>query len=120
MASIFFSVAVPIGTALSGIMLKKLGFYGVYGIAIVMYTLIITYGVVYIKDVKPEQTTDSKEPPPQVTKPVGVHPVMDFFRLSYVKEAITVTFKEGQHNRRIRIISLMVVVFVVMGPLHGS
>ncbi|CAH1708580.1 unnamed protein product [Aphis gossypii] len=116
-ANVFYSVAVPIGTALSGVLFRGLGFYGVYTIAIVMYALTISYGVIFIKDIKSEKSLESKEPPKSTS---CFYFIEDFFSLSNIKEAIRVTFKEGQHNRRLRIISLLVVVIVVMGPLYGE
>jgi len=116
-ANVFYSVAVPIGTALSGVLLRGLGFYGVYIIAIAMYTFTITYGVIFIKETKPETCFESKEQPKPTSR---FYLIEDFFSLSNIKEAISVTFKEGQHNRKLRIISLLVVVIVVMGPLYGS
>jgi len=118
-ASVFFSVAVPIGTALSGILFQQLGFFGVYSIALVLYSFTIVYGIVFIKETRPEiRADDCKEPSPAPMS--RLHLVKDFFRLNNIQEAVRVTFKEGQHNRKLRIISLMVVVFVVMGPLHGE
>jgi len=116
-ANVFYSVAVPIGTALSGVLFRGLGFYGVYTIAIVMYAFTISYGWIFIKEPKPEICLESKEPPKSTS---CFYLIEDFFSLSNIKEAIRVTFKEGQHNRRLRIISLLVVVIVVMGPLYGS
>lgn len=115
-ANIFYSVAVPVGTALSGILFLKLGFYGVYTIAIVLYSFTIVYGVIFVKETNPKT---SIEPPTGDTKSCTYF-LKDFFSLSNVKEAIDVTFKKGQHNRRLRIVSLMVVVIVVMGPIYGS
>lgn len=115
--NVFCSVGVPIGTALSGILFRELGFYGVYIIATVLYIFAFIYGMVFIKETKPEICIDSKEP---LKNTSCLDFIQDFFSLSHIKEAVRVTFKEGQHNRRLRIISLMVVVIVVMGPLHGS
>lgn len=119
--NVFCSVGVPIGTALSGVLFRELGFYGVYIIATVLYIFAFVYGMVFIKENKPETSSGAaeckKEPPSDNTSCVDF--LKDFFSLSHIKEAVRVTFKEGQHNRRLRIISLMVVVIVVMGPLHG-
>jgi PCFT/HCP family folate transporter-like MFS transporter 1/3 len=110
-------VGVPIGTALSGVLFRELGFYGVYIIATVLYIFAFVYGMIFIKENKTETSVERKKEPSRDTSCVDF--LKDFFSLSHIKEAIRVTFKEGQHNRRLRIISLMVVVIVVMGPLHG-
>uniref|UniRef100_A0A2H8TM94 Solute carrier family 46 member 3 n=1 Tax=Melanaphis sacchari TaxID=742174 RepID=A0A2H8TM94_9HEMI len=116
-ANVFYSVAVPIGTALSGVLFRALGFYGVYIIATVLYIFAFVYGMVFIKETKPVIRIESKEPPRDTS---CLDFLKDFFSLSHIKEAVRVTFKEGQYNRRLRIIALMVVVIVVMGPLHGE
>jgi PCFT/HCP family folate transporter-like MFS transporter 1/3 len=108
---------VPIGTVLSGVLFRELGFYGVYIIATILYIFAFVYGMVFIKETKPEISIESKEPPRDTS---CVDFLKDFFSLSHIKEAVRVTFKEGQYNRRLRIIALMVVVIVVMGPLHGE
>lgn len=119
--NVFCSVGVPIGTALSGVLFRELGFYGVYTIATVLYIFAFVYGMVFIKETKPEVSIESKAPPSNDSNTTCcLEFIRDFFSLSHIKEAVRVTFKEGQHNRRLRIISLMVVVIVVMGPLHGK
>ncbi|XP_050421662.1 solute carrier family 46 member 3-like [Adelges cooleyi] len=115
--NVFCSVGVPIGTALSGILYREIGFYGVYAIATVLYVFSFVYGMVFIKEEHPDVKTETKQPPLDTS---CVYLVKDFFSLSHIKEAVHVAFKEGKHNRRLRIISLMVVVMVVMGPLHGE
>jgi len=114
--NVFCSVGVPIGTALSGVLFRELGFYGVYIIATVLYIFGFVYGMIFIKETTPEISIESKAPPRNTS---CVDFLKDFFSLSHIKEAVRVTFKEGQYNRRLRIIALMVIVIAVMGPLHG-
>lgn len=115
--NIFCSVGVPIGSALSGVLYQKLGFYGVYTIATVLYVLGFVYGLVFIKEPKPETSVQSQESPKDQLSFLGL--IKDFFNPSHIKETIRVTFKEGQHNRRLRIVLLMVIVIVITGPFHG-
>lgn len=115
--NVFQSVFVPIGAALSGILFKKFRFFGVYTIAAVLCVLAITYCLVLIKESMPEHLTQCDQPP-KVTS--CFYLIKDFFDLSNIKEAFVVTFKKGQHNKRLRIIFLMIIVFVVTGPLYGS
>lgn len=121
-ANVFYSVAMPVGMTLSGVLFRKLGFYGVYTIAIVLYSFTIAYGVFFVKETMSPETTNVEYDGP-TAKPEAkscLYFIKDFFDLSNIKEAVEVTFKQGQYNRRLRIVSLMVVVIVVMGPLHGS
>ncbi|XP_015364776.1 PREDICTED: solute carrier family 46 member 3-like [Diuraphis noxia] len=115
--NVFCSVGVPIGTALSGVLFRELGFYGVYIIATVLYIFGFVYGMIFIKETTPEISIESKAPPRNTS---CVDFLKDFFSLSHIKEAVRVTFKEGQYNRRLRIIALMFIVITVMGPMHGE
>lgn len=110
-------MSVPIGTALSGILFRELRFYGVYIIATVLYVLAIAYGIIFIKESQPEHFSKCDK---QRKAESCLYLINDFFDISNIKEAIVVTFKEGKHNKRPRIIALMIVVFVVTGPLYGS
>lgn len=109
----------PIGSAVSGILFQKLGFYGMYILALSMYSVTLLYGIIFIKEVKTEisSVVESKEPP---KAPSCLNFLEDFFSLDSIKEAIQVTFKEGKNKRKMKIISLMIVVIVVSGPLLGS
>lgn len=118
--NVFCSVGVPIGTALSGVLYRELGLYGVYTISSLLYIFSFFYGVFAISE------SGNK---PEKVKPKGndqVEPVRKgcslgkFFDLHHVRETFKVTFKDDGHSRRLRIILLMVVVIVVMGPLHGK
>lgn len=44
----------------------------------------------------------------------------DFFDREHVIETIKVAFKTGENQRRLRVIMLLIVVMVVIGPLHGE
>ncbi|XP_050538920.1 solute carrier family 46 member 3-like [Daktulosphaira vitifoliae] len=115
--NVFCFVGIPVGTALSGVLFKKLGFYGVYTIATVLYILSFTYGLFFIKEKKPEVHIDDNKQPAEIS---CIYLVKDFFNVGHIKEAIRIVFKGGQHNRRLRIILLMVVVIVANGPIYGE
>ena len=44
----------------------------------------------------------------------------DFFDKEHVVQTFRVAFKKGEHQRRLRVIMLMIVVMVVIGPMHGE
>lgn len=44
------TVGLPIGIGLSGILLKRLGYYGVFGMTGTMFTLVLLYGIFYLKE----------------------------------------------------------------------
>lgn len=43
----------PIGSALSGILLNTVGYYGVFGLCSMLYSFSLIYGIIYITDCKP-------------------------------------------------------------------
>uniref|UniRef100_A0A182SS61 Major facilitator superfamily (MFS) profile domain-containing protein n=1 Tax=Anopheles maculatus TaxID=74869 RepID=A0A182SS61_9DIPT len=108
-----FSLGVPIGMAFSGILLKQIGFYGVFSISASLYLVAFFYGAFVVKEVdivNEKQRLRAKEK--------GL--LADFFDREHVLETFRVAFKIGERQRRLRVIMLMIVVMVVIGPLHGE
>lgn len=121
-ANVFLSLGVPIGMALSGILYTKLGFYGVFSISMVCYVMSFVYGLVVIKEpprVRAERAR--KKTLPSKDKRISVcASILDFFSLRHIEETFRVAFKKGANNRQKRVIVLMVIVMVVIGPLYGE
>lgn len=44
----------------------------------------------------------------------------NFFDMQYVKDTLMVAFKPGPNNRRLRVIMLVIVLCVVIGPIYGK
>lgn len=136
--NVFCSVGIPIGTALSGVLYREIGFYGVFSLSASIYVFSFFYGLLRIKEDKrpsvqyvfPESKQREQWPSvsekqhPTEDKRTGVGKVgyflKDFFDLQHIRDTFDVAFKEGENNRRKRVILLMVVVMVVIGPLHGK
>lgn len=112
LVNLLSTVGMAIGTALSGITFRKLGFYGVYSISSALYIFGILYGLVFIKEVSSNKSDC-------LTKKKNGCLSEDFFNASHVKEAFVVTFKEGPNNRKLKIMMLMFIAFLIMGPLNG-
>ncbi|XP_026804491.1 uncharacterized protein LOC113548040 [Rhopalosiphum maidis] len=108
------TVGMAIGTALSGITFQKLGFYGVYGTSSTLCVIGLLYGLIFIKEVSPPNELDNK------TKTQNNGVFNGFFNAKHIQEAFKVTFKDGPHNRKLRIIMLMCIAFLIMGPLNGD
>lgn len=122
-ANVFLSLGVPIGMALSGILYTKLGFYGVFSIAMVCYVMSFVYGLVVLKEPARvlAKRAQKKKAPPSERKRVSVCAfILDFFSLRHIEETFRVAFKKGANNRQRRVIVLMVIVMVVIGPLYGE
>lgn len=114
--NVFCSVGIPIGTALSGVLYRELGSYGVYTISSFLYIFSFMYGLFAVPESKKKEKVEEKAPSEE--KPEFF--LKKFFDLHHIKEAFAVAFKDDGHSRRLRIILLMVVVIVVMGPMHGK
>ncbi|OWR41557.1 adenylate cyclase [Danaus plexippus plexippus] len=97
--NLFYSLGVPVGAALSGILVRKIGLYGVFSISASLYVLSFLYGYYRIKEVK---RTDL------IVKPSNncCEWLRDFFDMRYVKDTMMVAFKRGPNNRRLRVIML--------------
>lgn len=115
--SLCASISVPIGAALSGILFRDYGYYGVYNVSTALYLFIFIYGIIVIKDVKP--TTEDNDDEPKIIEKSYLHSVADFFYLKHVEEAFRVTFKRGNDNRRTDILLLLVIIVILLGPLSG-
>ncbi|KAH8418948.1 hypothetical protein KR222_009358 [Zaprionus bogoriensis] len=108
--NVCFSVGVPIGMAFSGVLLKQIGFYGVFSISAAFYVLAFVYGFFFLEEpvARPEKTAPQKSL------------LADFFDKEHVVQTFRVAFKKGENQRRQRVILLMIVVMVIIGPLHGE
>jgi len=102
-----------IGTALSGITFQKLGFYGVYGVSSALCIIGFLYGLVFIKEVSPNKPENT------ITQTRNNGLFNGFFNAKHIQEAFKVTFKDGPQNRKLKIIMLMCIAFLIMGPLNG-
>ncbi|KAL3278137.1 hypothetical protein HHI36_013480 [Cryptolaemus montrouzieri] len=110
--NVICSLGIPIGLALSGIMYKKIGFYGVFASAAVMYIIALYYGITSIKETK-------KVDVPTLESGSCAF-VRDFFDVKHLYRTFEVAFKKGENKRRKKVMLLMLVVMVVIGPMHDS
>ncbi|XP_067013290.1 probable peptidoglycan muropeptide transporter SLC46 isoform X1 [Anabrus simplex] len=109
-------IGVPIGMALSGILYVKIGFYGIFSIAAVLYTIIFCYTMFRIQEERKPLSVEEKKKREQ-QKCWRFHELVD---LKHVAETFRVVFKNDKHDRRRRVIMLMVCCMVIIGPLHGE
>lgn len=110
------TIGMAIGTALSGITFRKLGFYGVYATSTSLYIIGILYGLTCIKDVSCTSNAIAKN---TATNSDDNGVFNGFFNVKHVRQAFKVTFKDGPYNRKLRIVMLLCVALLVNGPLIG-
>lgn len=110
--NMFSTVSGTVGIATSGVLYKKGGAYGVFGLALCMYIISLCYAYFRVKEESNfEVNMDVKRNDKGWFR--------QFFDIKNVKDTFAVAFKKGKRNRKARICSIMVLVMVIVGPLHG-
>lgn len=110
LVNLCMTAGVPIGTALSGILLKLLGYYGIFIISGTIYMMTFSYGFFYLKsNTKPRADKDEK-----------VEPVTCTDMVTLIKETGEVAVRKRESNFRKKIILTLLVVGIVYGPNHGE
>lgn len=71
------------------------------------------YGIFILKEVPPKEKSEKD----QLVKKSFL---ADFFDFAHIKETFMVAFKARVKNRRMKILVLMAVVIIVVGPQHGN
>ncbi|CAH0727981.1 unnamed protein product, partial [Brenthis ino] len=105
------SLGYPIGSALSGVLLTWIGYYGIFSLSASLYLFSLTYGYFYLED------SNKKV----IKKKRGCFGfIREFFDLALVMETFKVAFKKDSGNRRLRVCLLLTAVCVVFGPLQGE
>ncbi|CAH1967114.1 unnamed protein product [Acanthoscelides obtectus] len=110
--NVFCSLGIPVGLALSGVLYKKIGFYGVFSISAVMYVMAFYYGYTRVKEPK------KLDVPTLPDRSCAF--IRDFFDVKHLLDTFKVAFKEGENKRKVKVMLLMLVVMVVIGPMHGE
>ncbi|XP_053602979.1 proton-coupled folate transporter-like isoform X2 [Plodia interpunctella] len=110
LANLCMTAGVPLGTALSGILLKLWGYYGIFFLSSVIYIANIIYALKRLKSNSKPSTTDTEKKNPPTFKDLT----------SMVKETIAVAFKKREGNFRKKIIVTLAIVTIIYGPNHGE
>ncbi|XP_013184420.2 proton-coupled folate transporter [Amyelois transitella] len=110
LANLCMTAGVPIGTALSGILLKVWGYYGIFGMSTTIYIINITYAMTCLKsNSKPGCDGNEKKKPPTFKDVITL-----------VKETVAVAFKKRDGNIRMKILVTLAIVTIIYGPNHGE
>ncbi|KAF9424830.1 hypothetical protein HW555_000131 [Spodoptera exigua] len=101
----------PIGMALSGIMARRFGYYGVFMVACVFYLFGFVYILIRLKE-KPKKTKEvESDKTPSI---LSVLSVKDFVA------TVNVAFKVREGSRRVQIILIMFAYMFIVGPVLGN
>ncbi|XP_026486092.2 proton-coupled folate transporter-like [Vanessa tameamea] len=110
LVNLCMTAGIPIGTALSGILLNLWGYYGIFSLSGTIYLITLTYGYFYLK-------TKSK---PGIEDAEKAKPITFSNLLALVKETVAVAFKKRDGIIRTKIILTLSVVAIIYGPNHGE
>ncbi|KAJ2947157.1 hypothetical protein O0L34_g16515 [Tuta absoluta] len=112
LVNLCMSLGYPLGSALSGVLLRWIGYYGVFSLSAGLYFFSLLYGYFYLEDTK-RKVVERK-------RGGCIGYLAEFFDVGLVMETFKVAFKKGPGNRRLRVSLLLIVVCVVFGPSHGE
>ncbi|XP_061720586.1 uncharacterized protein LOC133527548 [Cydia pomonella] len=99
----------PVGLALSGIMTKRFGYYGVFMVACVFYLIGFVYIVLRLKE-KPKKEVESDK---QET-------ILSVFSAKDFVATVNVAFMRREGTRRLQIILIMFAYMFIVGPVLGE
>ncbi|XP_075971078.1 proton-coupled folate transporter-like [Anticarsia gemmatalis] len=115
-ANLCLTAGGPVGSVLSGILLKKVGYYGVFSLSSLLYLFSILYGFLCIKD--PERVVTEKNVKNESS---GVWSfLISFFDVKHVKDTVNVVFKKGPNHRRTKSILILACIAFIYGPAYGE
>ncbi|GBP81218.1 hypothetical protein EVAR_58056_1 [Eumeta japonica] len=112
--SLCMTIGFPIGMGLSGILLKHLGYYGVFTISLSLQIINFCYVLFWVED---HTWLENKNEVPQK----GCMAFLgEFFDFQSLKKTIQVAFKKGPKNRRLKICLVLCAVCLTFGPIKGT
>ncbi|XP_052738568.1 proton-coupled folate transporter-like isoform X2 [Bicyclus anynana] len=109
LVNLCLTAGIPIGTALSGILLTLWGYYGIFSLSLLIYLITFTYGYVCLKT-KTKPGIEGEK-----SKPVVLSDLV-----SMIRETVGLAFKKRDGNIRKKIILTLFVVAIIYGPNHGE
>lgn len=109
-----FTCGLPIGLGLSGILLQRMGYYGIFSTTSIMFTVVLIYGTVVLKE--PDILLQEKGLPPieRDSKKVAV------LDISHVTDTAMVAFKKRESNLRMKVLLTLFCVFILFGPTSSE
>ncbi|XP_050525543.1 uncharacterized protein LOC126896640 isoform X2 [Daktulosphaira vitifoliae] len=112
MVNLTVAFCLPIGSALSGILYRKFGYYGIYGTSSILCIISILLAFILVQDKNLAVVTDS-------SNSFWSH-IKTFFNLKHVIKAFRVSFKKSKNHRRLKVIALIILITTIMGPQQGE
>ncbi|KAL0820485.1 hypothetical protein ABMA28_006350 [Loxostege sticticalis] len=113
--TIFVSFGNPAGTALSGVLLRGLGFYGVFTLLLCLHICSFVYGVLRLEDIT---TDDINLVVDETNRNKCVKLFSDVFGL--VGNTVLVALRPRAMNGRMQIVLVIALYLIMVGPLYGD
>lgn len=107
--SAILTLSRPIGLALSGIMTRRFGYYGVFTVACFFYMTGFIYILLRLKG-KAAKKIDNVKP----------QTILSMFSVKDLGATVNVAFKTRQGSRRLQIILIMFAYMFIVGPVLGK
>lgn len=76
-----------------------------------LYTISLIYGIFMLKEVPPKEKSENV---------INKCFLADFFDIGHIKQTFLVAFKSGEKNRRSKILALMAIAIIVVGPQNSK
>ncbi|XP_075981115.1 putative peptidoglycan muropeptide transporter SLC46 isoform X2 [Anticarsia gemmatalis] len=115
LVTICVTAGTPTGTALSGILLRLLGYYGVFSLLLGLYTLSFIYGVLNLEDVA---SCDETKIGIEKNKDRRGKVLKDVFEL--VGNTVLVALRPRASGGRVQIFCVLLLYLLMVGPLYGD
>lgn len=112
LVTICVTLGTPTGTALSGILLRTLGYYGVFSLLFALYTFSFLYGLFKLEDIVPtdEVMCDDERSKCSISQEV----------LQLVGNTVMVALRARVLRGRTQIFCVLVLYLLMVGPLYGE
>ncbi|CAK1551445.1 unnamed protein product [Leptosia nina] len=111
--TICVSLGTPAGTAISGIALKALGYYGVFSLLLVLHICSLLYGLFKLEDVLPIDDNRSSNRENDCN-----NRVLEVFGL--VANTVMVAIRPRLYELRKQIFCVIILYLLMVGPLYGD
>lgn len=117
LVTICVTLGTPTGTALSGILLRALGYYGVFSLLLVLYFLSFLYGLIRLEDVLPIEESASS-----ITRYTMQNKRLKMLRevCQLVANTVMVALKPRAFQGRTQIFCILALYLLMVGPLYGD
>lgn len=115
LVTICVTLGTPTGTALSGILLRVLGYYGVFTLLLLLYTFSFIYGLFKLEDVVVNDEVKSEGDDVRNRCSKIFHEV-----LQLVAKTVLVALRPRAMRGRMQIFCVLLLYLLMVGPLYGE